>query len=74
VVPELLDHGPEVCTLPIQMVDDDDVGDALLLAAAPHPLRDDLYGVLGVDYQDRAVGHSLGDKGVPDETPVSRGV
>ena len=73
-VPELLDHGPEVGALPVQVVHDDDVGDAFLLAAAPHALGDDLYRVLGVDHQDRAVGDPLGDKGVPDEAPVPGGV
>jgi hypothetical protein len=56
------------------VVDDDDVGDALLLTPAPHALGDDLDRVLGVDHQDRAVGNPLGYKGVPDEAPVSGGV
>src|SRR5215207_303017 len=71
---ELVYHGPEVRTLPVQVVDDDDVRDAFLLAPAPHALRDDLDRVLGVDYQDRAVGNPLGYEGVPDEAPVSGGV
>ena len=50
------------------------MGDALLLTAAPHALGDDLDRVLGVDHQDRAVGHPLGDKGVPDEAPVPGGI
>src|SRR5919107_4563008 len=56
------------------MVDDDDVWDAFLLPPAPHALRDDLDRVLGVNYQDRAVGNPLGYEGVPDEAPVSGGV
>ena len=73
-VSQLLDHVTEFGTLPVQVVHDDDVGDAFLLAAAPHPFGYDLDGVLGVDHQDRAVGHPLGHEGVPDEAPVPGGV
>jgi hypothetical protein len=72
--PQLPDHDPEVGALTVEVVDDDEVRDALPLSSAPHTLGHDLDGVLGMNHQDRAVGHPLGDESVPDKAPVPGGV
>src|SRR5215218_5083299 len=65
---------PSTKAVPVEVVDNDDVRDALPLPAPPHPLCDNLKRVLGVHHKDRAVRHPLCDEGVRDKPPVARGV